>query len=455
MFRILHSCNPHASPLLPRVKHLDIRLDVFASEGQYQNLVNWNALESICVIFCRCDETLVPDSVWNEVSSLLLLSATVIKYFHLRTRYSVVFEKLRADVAVHDGLLNVYRNFRRLEVFDARSSMLTHNTLAHFAALSTLRAFRFSIGAEELKGFVDSNSSKYIFMELTDFVIQTDDLEEATRLVEQKGFGRLEHLTVCRGSMQGFWTLDPFFKALQKQAGNMPLTSLRLIPGKYAKSDSVHPLGGLVPKSGVHTFVPLFEFTDMTVLEIDMFGSVDLNDSGLIDLANAWPRLEILKLCEYTRTMPDAATGLTIFGLLPLVASCINLRELTIRVDARNAIPDAAQLRNIGPALKLRCLNVSRSPANDSDVTSISYFIKTVFPNLRTLSNRWNIIGPDWHYREPVEEENLHCWEDIQRQSVVRSFDVAGNFFHHCSQWSNRGEGSKWINKCDSLADSR
>ena len=93
-------------------------------------------------------------------------------------------------------------NFQRLEVFDARSSTLTHNTLtqAHFAALPTLRTCRFSIGAEELKIFVDSGSSGYIFMELADFNIETDGLEEAARLIEQKGFGRLEHLTVCVSS---------------------------------------------------------------------------------------------------------------------------------------------------------------------------------------------------------------------------------------------------------------
>jgi hypothetical protein len=255
-------------------------------------------------------------------------------------------------------------------------------------------------------------------MELTAFDIETDDLEEVARLIEQKGFGRLEHLKVARRPIQGFWTLDPFFRALQKQAGNMPLKSLRLVQAEFMEFWEGRPRT-LEPISGVHTFVPLFEFTDMTILEIDLLGSVALNDGGLIDLAKAWPCLEILKLCEYT-TMPDNATGLTLSGLLPLVGSCINLRELAIRVDALNPITDAAQLRNIVPALKLQHLDVSRSPADDA--TTISYFIKTIFPNLRTLRDRWNFDGPDWYELDPVEEENRQCWAVIQQELGVRSW---------------------------------
>ena len=198
----------------------------------------------------------------------------------------------------------------------------------------------------------------------------------------------------------------------------MPLTSLRLVQAEFVECSEGRPRI-LEPISGVHNFVPLFEFTDMTVLEINLFGSVGLNDSGLIGLAHAWPRLQILKLCEYT-TMPDTATGLTLSGLFPLIVSCINLRELIIRVDARNTIPDTAQLRNIVPAFTLQHLDISRSPVNISDAASISYLIKTVSPNLRTLEDGWNIVGPDWHGLEPVEEENFHVWMEIRRQAGGR-----------------------------------
>ena len=107
-------------------------------------------------------------------------------------------------------------------------------------------------------------------MELADFNIETDGLEEAARLIEQKGFGRLEHLTGSRRPIKGFWNLDPFFKALQKQARNMPLTSLRLVQAEFVECSEGHPRI-LEPISGVHNFVPLFEFTDMTVLEINLF----------------------------------------------------------------------------------------------------------------------------------------------------------------------------------------
>ena len=112
--------------------------------------------------------------------------------------------------------------------------------------------------------------------------------------------------------------------------------------------------------------------------------------------------------------MLDNAPRLTLSGLLPLIASCINLRELTIRVDTLNTIPDAAQLRNIIPTLKLQELDASRSPANDD--TSISSFIQTVFPNLQTLRDKWDLDGPELYELDPVEEANRRCWVDVRQQ---------------------------------------
>ena len=116
------------------------------------------------------------------------------------------------------------------------------------------------------------------------FDIETDDLEEVSRLIEQQGFGRLKHLKVARRPIQSFWALDPFFKMLHKQAGNMPLKSLRLVQTEFIELWEGPPRT-LVPISGVRTFVPLFEFPDMSVPEINLLGSVALNDSGLIGLA--------------------------------------------------------------------------------------------------------------------------------------------------------------------------
>jgi hypothetical protein len=127
------------------------------------------------------------------MSSLLFSSATVVKSLRVDAKCVFVYGNTLVDFGVQDRLLNVYRSFRRLEVFDARSLTLTQNTFSYFAALPGVRKFRFSIGSQELKGFVDSNSSEHIFMELTAFDIETDDLEEVARLIEQKGFGRLEH----------------------------------------------------------------------------------------------------------------------------------------------------------------------------------------------------------------------------------------------------------------------
>jgi hypothetical protein len=130
VFQILQSCNPHAGPLLPRVKHLDIPLKEFDNGAPYPNLVIGNALESICVTFCgysdnQSVETSLSDSLWNDMSSLLFSSATVVKSFRVDAKCVFVNGNTLVDFGVQDRLLNVYRSFRRLEVFDARSLTLT------------------------------------------------------------------------------------------------------------------------------------------------------------------------------------------------------------------------------------------------------------------------------------------------------------------------------------------
>jgi hypothetical protein len=101
------------------------------------------------------------------MSSLLLSSATAVKSFRVDASWALDYRTTLADFGVQGCILNVYRSFRRLEVFHARSLTLTHDTFSHFAALPTLRTFSFSISAEELRRFVDSNLSEHIFRELT------------------------------------------------------------------------------------------------------------------------------------------------------------------------------------------------------------------------------------------------------------------------------------------------
>ncbi|KIJ66551.1 hypothetical protein HYDPIDRAFT_166739 [Hydnomerulius pinastri MD-312] len=80
-------------------------------------------------------------------------------------------------------------------------------------------------------------------------------------------------------------------------------------------------------------FRPLTSFGNLTTIIINVAGSVDVDDNGLLTLASSWPRLENFELNEEHgwRT----SRGITPRGLARLLRKCKSLSSLDIVIDTR------------------------------------------------------------------------------------------------------------------------
>ena len=404
----LELCNPHRydGPLVPKVHHLVLSLGAFHRKATIPWMVVGSALRSIRLTSLRDwyeREQPIPHEILQNMTSVLS-SATITSFIlHAELGIHFLVKQGLADFGIQPNLLSLYCTFHHLEEFNARSTEFTHQTLSHFAALPTLWKLMVSIQLVELRKFIKYNSSRAVFDQLIALHFEVDTLESAHQLLECRGFRALQELQISRHPISDtIWNVDPLISTLRGHAGDIPLTSLKLMQAEYL-IDHV----SLSP-SEISTVIPLFALADITTIEIKLMGTIGFGSDELQALAQAWLRLEVLQLFEYT-TAADDTQIFSFSDLFPVVASCLNLRKLTIHVNALKGIPDAAQMTDMAPGLRLEYFDVSRSPA--CDPVLVSDFIRRLFPNLQKMNNQWAFDGDphSWSF-QAGEEEYFECW---------------------------------------------
>jgi hypothetical protein len=408
------SCNPGGPPFLPKLNHLTVPLDSFDLNAHYPQLVVGKALRSICIDFSgdnfmeRLDRCIFPPSLWHNMR-FVLSSALGITSFTVDASWDGHFREVLGDFGSQPDLLQLYCSFHHLEEFYARPSRLSHEVLSHLAALPRLKKIMIFIHSTELEKFTLKHPSERVFNSIVEFGIETDSLVPVQNLLKRRGFEMLESLTVSRRPVYRLWEIDPFLDTLRRWKSMLPLKSLTLAQAEFLGGS------GFSPVSEIRTFASLVPFTDMRVVEINLNGLVALDNRELGRLADAWPRLQILHLSEWG-TSVDEMANVTLRGLLTLAASCPELNQLTLRVNAVHDIPDAAELTNVVPGLKLEYFNTCKSTINDP--TKVAEFLHIVFPKLREVCWAWGSNGPndflgDFIHADHPEIDYVICWEDV------------------------------------------
>jgi hypothetical protein len=168
-----------------------------------------------------------------------------------------------------------------------------------------------------------------------------------------------------------------------------------------------------VPRVTLSTLAPLFLFPNLTNIEIMLDASVELKDKDLENIAEAWPKLRVLCLFERTTTRHPE---LTLSGLLPLLAMCPELQELTLRMDA-SKIPSCAQLGDIR-GRNLLSLDVCTSPVFDAPEMVV--FLILAFPKLTCLSYGW-----EYRNKWDKQVDMLLTWDDEQH---LAKWDAVADF---------------------------
>ncbi|GLB39753.1 hypothetical protein LshimejAT787_0702630 [Lyophyllum shimeji] len=140
----------------------------------------------------------------------------------------------------------------------------------------------------------------------------------------------------------------------------------------------------------MHTFKPLFAIADLITLRIGLDTAFEIDDHDLLRLGMAWPKLQILELKDRTIL---SVPKITLAGVFRFVASCPDLEELTLRLNAFGDIAICARLGAIRPHLCLRKFNHCRSSIKDP--IQVAAILAFMFPNLSTLSAEHYHGGPN------------------------------------------------------------
>ncbi|OAX34625.1 hypothetical protein K503DRAFT_429912 [Rhizopogon vinicolor AM-OR11-026] len=98
----------------------------------------------------------------------------------------------------------------------------------------------------------------------------------------------------------------------------------------------------------IHTFTPLMRFSSLKVVDLASFCMSLLDDDALGSIVNSWPHLECLYLGTGGALKEPPKPKVTFQGLVTVLSSCLDLRELGLVFDATRVDPPTAEKPGAG-----------------------------------------------------------------------------------------------------------
>lgn len=143
---------------------------------------------------------------------------------------------------------------------------------------------------------------------------------------------------------------------------------------------------------------PLFSYRDLVKLVIDLDGRVDLNDSFMLRIADSWPKLRVLEPSDRSEGLVPTTT---LIGLVPFLAACRELEDLSIRINAQPRLI----FQEIGDPQhhKLRRLDVCTSLIEEPDVLELAALFPIAFPQLC----QWPPLRALWDLSTRIDGKTL------------------------------------------------
>ncbi|GLB44545.1 hypothetical protein LshimejAT787_1701720 [Lyophyllum shimeji] len=381
LFPVLLTRNPNSGPLLPKLTSVTIAMKHFRHQAFFPRLVISPRLTSITLTMCMHPEEghSMVNFPWGNVQKVLAEHPLALKSFKLDAKYLGIDETLMTSGAP-PALIELVNTFKHLRVLDAPVFEADHLMLSHLASLTDLRELSISANGANLAIF-DDNPVLLVdvpFPGLRKLLLQIDDLAPCETVFHFPRFPQLQSLTILRSESGRTWNLNRFFLRFRKGQSLPHLTSLDIrIPFKHRRAPNPNNLTSPIT---FQTFEPLLSIVNLDTLRISVDCAFDLNVDELVKMGSAWPRLRVLELQD--RTI-QSTPPVTLAGLIPLLASCPNLEELALRVDAFQSIPDFAQLGTFVPHTQLRKFNYCRSPIREP--RHVAAFLAFLLPDLSSL----------------------------------------------------------------------
>ncbi|KAG5653743.1 hypothetical protein H0H81_010830 [Sphagnurus paluster] len=134
---------------------------------------------------------------------------------------------------------------------------------------------------------------------------------------------------------------------------------------------------------------PLLVFKNLTNVCLRVCHGIDLDDNLLLELAMALPLIQTLILTSAHK--PRLARA-TLASFVSFAQHCQSMDQLSITLNARR-IPAAPTVKICNP--KMRILYVGLSPIRTKNAPKVAAFLSDLFPNLRTVINRYGDCRED------------------------------------------------------------
>lgn len=351
----------------------------------------------------------IPDGPWRAIKRVLEEAGSPIQKFKIDEYRTEDHWKLNT-FAPHD-LISLLRTFQSLRVLEALSLDIDHSTLLHFSALPHLQELSVSLSPEVITYVVEHHNHRdHFFQSLKKVRLNTPSLEPCGELF------KLPHAFECltaleiRGEAGTRWDLHSFFQGLRRNAPlSTNLTWLKLCVAFFPWNPPPN-----TQAIDFATIAPLLWFPNLSTVHVEADCPVHLTNADLARMGAAWPSLEVLNFPERSsRSRPQV----TLTGLLPLLAACSSLRELTLRVDASEDVSSYADLGPIVPHRALTDFCYCRSPIKDPGC--VAAFLALAFSRLETIGDNWlygldgDLVGyPD----DPVDQKYRMLWGEVEKK---------------------------------------
>ena len=309
-----------------------------------------------------------PPAIWNTLLSTLSHQYPFLTRVNLKL-YSFCDDRGPAYAKGVEAAVCGWNHLRSLSV-DA----LSPKAWTHVATLDMLEDLKFQIDFDKFPPDIPQWERCRIFPLLRTLKVTSRTIAFSTALLTHMQPNQyLTSINLNWSEGSSFSQLYDLFSAMHDHCHHSSLTSMHV--------------EGVLPKEGMgrsHVqplyLKPTFAFSNLTDVFLDFFGSLDLDDESMRDIAMSWPCITCLWLgssCSGDQDIPS----ITLLGLMPFAQYCPKLHHLTIQIDAEN-MPEMS-LEKLVSSEALGVLNVLDSPLDDSLL--VAAFLSDVFPGLKCI----------------------------------------------------------------------
>ncbi|KAG1745004.1 uncharacterized protein EDB91DRAFT_1246521 [Suillus paluster] len=312
-----HFCHLVPPLLGPRLRHLTINIKYHEKDEHYKG-----------------DEDVLP--VFDMVIRSLPSSCPSLESFKVYANYSLgPWDVPTFALPLSHAIQNLHN------LHSVVTPAITKDAMIHLGSLSSLTSFQTHLPTgSDLEDIFGSSRGPFLFEnhESVDWVIKEwRDTEVFTRLWPHK----LTTMTLRSDkiTLGGGGPLQVLFDSLHTREAFRHLQRIHLLDSFHCKRTSADTA------ITIETIRPLFYLSHLQVVELNTKSRIDIDNDDLVEMAEAWPCLEVLSLNKDRGC--SALNPVTLLGFVNFVDLCPRLKKLWITITWADAHEDVEDMESL------------------------------------------------------------------------------------------------------------